>query len=215
MLPLLRAVLLRTRNRSGATLLLVAHHLVFNGCSLRQFVCGPTRAVRGELDAERVEQAAAELPAWLRTVPATVLNPRPNRPAGTAFTGVRREIRLSAEHSRALDEMGSALDVSSFVLFSAVYAALLARHSATTPVVFGSPVMARRTLGSLDLCGYFVNTLPLIIDISWDQSVGAFVCKTVQAEADRVRSQAAVSFDRIVRHTSPDRNPVFSCMLAM
>ncbi|MET8944517.1 amino acid adenylation domain-containing protein [Streptomyces sp. NPDC004542] len=241
--PLLRAALLRTGDGSRSTLLLVVHHLVFDGFSLRQFVRDLTSAVRGELDVDRVrvareralcrelaaqlsaageehvERAAAELAERLRAVPATVLHPRPNRPAATAFTGARREIRLSPERSRALDELCSALGVSPFVLFSAAYAALLARHSATSPVVFGSPVLARRTLGSLDLCGFFVNTLPLVVDVPWDQRFDVFVKETVQAEADRVKSNAALSFDRVVRLVEPDRstnrNPVFSCMLAL
>lgn len=241
--PLLRAALLTTGDRSRSTLLLVVHHLVFDGFSLRQFVRDLTSAVRGDLDVDRVrvareralcrelaaqlsaadeehvERAAAELADRLRAVPATVLYPRPNRPAGTAFTGARREIRLSPERSRALDEACSALGVSPFVFFSAVYAALLARHSANASVVFGSPVLARRTLGSFDLCGFFVNTLPLIVDVPWDQPFDVFVKETVRAEADRVKGNAAVSFDRIVRRVEPDRssnrNPVFSCMLAM
>ncbi|MFG2577500.1 amino acid adenylation domain-containing protein [Streptomyces sp. NPDC048481] len=241
--PLLRAVLLHTVDRSRSTLLLVVHHLVFDGFSLRQFVRDLTAAVRADLDVDRVrvareralcrelaaqlsaadeehvERSAAELADRLRTAPATVLHPRPNRPTTTAFTGARREIRLSPERSRALGEVCAALGVSPFVFFSAVYAALLARHSGNTPVVFGSPVLARRTLGSLDLCGFFVNTLPLVVDVDWNQPFDAFVTETVRAEADRVKSSAAVSFDRVVRLAAPDRstnrNPVFSCMLAM
>ncbi|AVV46718.1 non-ribosomal peptide synthetase [Streptomyces sp. P3] len=241
--PLLRTVLLHTVDRSRSTLLLVVHHLVFDGFSLRQFVRDLTSALRAELDVDRVrvareralcrelaaqqsaadeehvERTAAELADRLRSAPATVLHPRPNRPATTAFTGARREIRLSPERSRALGEVCAELGVSPFVFFSAVYAALLARHSGNTPVVFGSPVLARRTLGSLDLCGFFVNTLPLVVDVDWDQPFDVFVTETVRAEADRVKGSAAVSFDRVVRLAAPDRstnrNPVFSCMLAM
>ncbi|MGK5543245.1 non-ribosomal peptide synthetase [Streptomyces sp. URMC 127] len=241
--PLLSAVLLHTDDRSRATLLLVVHHLVFDGFSLRQLVRDLDAALRGDLDTgsvraareralqreltaqlaaadgDDVEQAAAGLAERLRAVPATVLNPRPNRPTGTGFTGARREIRLTPETSKALDDLCASLGVSPFVFFSAAYAALLARHSANASVVFGTPVMARRTLGSFDLCGFFVNTLPLIVDVAWDQRFDAFVQETVQSEADRVKGNAGVSFDRIVRHADPDRttnrNPVFSCMLAM
>ncbi|MFD0312737.1 non-ribosomal peptide synthetase [Streptomyces flavalbus] len=241
--PLLRAVHLRAADDTRATLLLVVHHLVFDGFSLRQFVRDLRSAVRGTLDVATVrvareralrreleaqsaatddasaERAAVELAERLRAVPATVLAPRPGRPTGTAFTGDRRAFPLSPELSKALDRLGADLGVSPFVLFSAAYAAVLARHSGNTPVVFGSPVMARRTLGSFDLCGFFVNTLPLVVDVRWEQGFDAFVRETVRAEADRVRGQAAVSFDRVVRHVQPDRttdrNPVFSAMLAM
>ncbi|MEV4878676.1 non-ribosomal peptide synthetase [Streptomyces cyaneofuscatus] len=241
--PLLRAVLLRTADGTRATLLLVVHHLVFDGFSLRQLVRDLTAAVRGELDVdtvraareralhreltaqlrsaddEKAEQAAKALAERLRTTPATVLNPRPHRPTTTGFTGARREIRLSERQSAALDRLCADLEVSPFVLFSAAYAAVLARHSGNSAVVFGSPVMARRTLGSFDLCGFFVNTLPLIVDVPFDTPFDVFVRESVRTEAERVRADAAVSFDRIVRHVDPDRstnrNPVFSCMLAL
>ncbi|WP_353940571.1 amino acid adenylation domain-containing protein [Streptomyces sp. HUAS MG91] len=241
--PLLRTVLLRTADGTRSALLLVVHHLVFDGFSLRQFVRDLTASAQGTLDVETVrtareralrreldaqlnaadddetERAAKTLADRLRATPATVLNPRPNRPVTTDFTGTRREIRLSPRQSADLDGLCATLGVSPFVLFSAVYAAVLARHSANTSVVFGSPVMARRTLGSFDLCGFFVNTLPLIVDVPWDAPFDVFVKETVQAEAGRARADAAVSFDRIVRHVDPDRstnrNPVFSCMLAL
>ncbi|MYT75238.1 MULTISPECIES: non-ribosomal peptide synthetase [unclassified Streptomyces] len=241
--PLLRAVLLRAADGTRSTLLLVVHHLVFDGFSLRRFVGDLTASVQGTLDVATVragreralgreleaqlkaadddgtERAAKALADRLRATPATVLNPRPNRPATTDFTGTRREIRLSPRQSADLDGLCATLGVSPFVLFSAAYAAVLARHSANTTVVFGSPVMARRTLGSFDLCGFFVNTLPLIVDVSWDTPFDVFAKETVQAEAGRARADAAVSFDRIVRHVDPDRstnrNPVFSCMLAL
>ncbi|MFJ9636516.1 amino acid adenylation domain-containing protein [Streptomyces sp. NPDC101178] len=241
--PLLRAVVLRAADSTRTTLLIVVHHLVFDGFSLRQLVRDLGAAVRGELDVdtvraareralhrelaaqlraaddEKAEQAAKVLAERLRTAPATVLNPRPHRPTTTGFTGARREIHLSAQRSAALDRLCADLKVSPFVLFSAAYAAVLARHSGNSTAVFGSPVMARRTLGSFDLCGFFVNTLPLIVDVPFDTPFDSFVRESVQPEADRARADAAVSFDRIVRHVDPDRstnrNPVFSCMLAL
>ncbi|MFF3495273.1 amino acid adenylation domain-containing protein [Streptomyces sp. NPDC002795] len=240
--PLLRAALLRCDDGSRSTLLLVVHHLVFDGFSLRQLVRDLTAAVRQTLDVEtvraareralhreleaqlasaadeRTERAAIALADRLRATPATVLGPRPNRPTSTAFTGARREIRLSARHSAELDALCARLGVSPFVLFTAAHAAVLARHSGNATVVIGSPVMARRTLGSFELCGFFVNTLPLIVDVPWDAPFDVFVKETVRAEADRAKANAAVPFDRIVRHVDPDRstnrNPVFSCMLA-
>ncbi|MEU6705574.1 condensation domain-containing protein [Streptomyces wuyuanensis] len=55
--PLLRAVLLHTDDHTRSTLLLVVHHLVFDGFSLRQFVRDLTSAVHRDLDVDRLRAA--------------------------------------------------------------------------------------------------------------------------------------------------------------
>ncbi|MEV0704756.1 amino acid adenylation domain-containing protein [Saccharopolyspora sp. NPDC050389] len=241
--PLLRAAHLRAVDGSRAVLLLVVHHTVFDGFSLRPFVDDFSRALIGALDVEalrekreralhkelRAQVAAADTPEAaaavdamaesLRQTSPTVLHPKPNRPTATDFSGERVEIRLTAEESRLVDEACGALDISAFTFFSAIYATVLARHSGQDSVVFGAPLLARRTIGSFDLCGFFVNTLPLVVDVPWQTSFGTYVREHVTPRVQEIRANAAVPFTRIVRHVDPDRggnrNPLFSCMLAM
>ncbi|MEE1943026.1 amino acid adenylation domain-containing protein [Streptomyces sp. TRM 70361] len=241
--PLLRAVLLRAEDGTRAALLLVVHHLVFDGFSLSLFAADLSAAVRGlpdqdalceqreqalyrELAAqsaiardERTEQAAAALAERLRTTSATVLHPRPGRPSTTDFTGSRTSVRLTNDDSQRLDALCSTLGVTPFAFFAALYAVVLARHTAQDEVVFGSPVVARRTAGSFALCGFFVNTLPTVLDVRWDEPFEDFVRGAARQATDALRRDAAVSFDQVVRHAAPDRssnrNPLFSCMLAM
>ncbi|MDA3647087.1 amino acid adenylation domain-containing protein [Saccharopolyspora indica] len=241
--PLLRAAHLHSDDGTRAVLLLAVHHTVFDGFSLRPFVDDLSRALTGELDvaalrekreralrkelqaqiaaadtaeAEAAVEAIAEV---LRQTSPTVLHPRPNRPTTTDFSGDRVEIRFSAAENRRIGQVCGALDISAFTFFSAIYAALLARHSGQDSVVFGAPLMARRTVGSFDLCGFFVNTLPLVVDVPWQASFESYVREHVAPRALEVRSHAAVPFTRIVRRVDPsragNRNPLFSCMLAM
>ncbi|WP_259454478.1 non-ribosomal peptide synthetase [Streptomyces ginkgonis] len=241
--PLLRAVHVRAAAGDRAALLLVVHHTVFDGFSLRPLVKDLESALAGRLDvaalrpareralhreltAQRdasadpaVEAAAVALGERLRSVPATVLYPLPGRPTETAFTGRRRELPLSPELSAAVDRACARLSVTPFVFFSALYAAVLARHSGNATVTFGTPLLARRTIGSYGLCGFFVHTLPVVVDIDWEAGFADWVARRVAPEVQSVKERAAVPFSRIVQHAAPDRignrNPLFAAMLAM
>ncbi|HEY0696192.1 MAG TPA: AMP-binding protein, partial [Micromonospora sp.] len=226
-----------------SVLLLVAHHTVFDGFSLQPFVRDLAAALGGRLDVDRlrpvreralhaelraqvraagepvVEERAAAIGHRLRSAPATVLYPRPNRPVATGFRGARRSVRLTGAQSAAVARTAAALGVTPFGFFTAVYSTVLARFSGTGSVTVGAPLLARRTVGSYDLCGFFVNTLPMVVDVSWDRSFADQVSTVVAPEVDRVRRAVDVPFNRIVRHADPDRgsnrNPLFSVMLAM
>ncbi|MFC6093983.1 non-ribosomal peptide synthetase [Saccharothrix lopnurensis] len=241
--PLLRAVHLSSTSGDASTLLLSVHHTVFDGYSLQPLVrdldaalagtldvaaVRPVRerALRRELDAQvraaaeaATEERAEAIAARLRGTAPVVLYPRPHRPTTTDFRGARRELPLSAAASAAVDRAITALGVTPFTFFSAVWSAVLARHGGTDRVTFGSPLMARRTLASHDLCGFFVNTLPLVVDVDWDRAFAEHARTAVDREVDAVRRAVTVPFGRVVRHADPDRdgarNPLFSAMLAM
>jgi amino acid adenylation domain-containing protein len=241
--PLIRFVLLRSDSGDRQVLLLVVHHTVFDGFSLAVLAQDLDAALLGTLDVEAlrrkreralgrelaaqraavanpaVDQAAKARAERLRAAPPTVLYPRPHRPVTTDFQGERIAVPLSAKASEAVDRTCAELGVSPFVFFSAVYSMLLGRHAGTSPVVFGTPLVARRTIGGYDLCGLFVNTVPVIVDVDWDASFRDFTRGTVGTEIDSVKKDTGVPFDLIVRHAGPDRstnrNPFFATMLAM
>jgi amino acid adenylation domain-containing protein len=241
--PLIRVAHVSASDGSTSALVVCVHHAVFDGFSLDSLardlgglltgaldVTTLRRrregALRRELDAQvkattsaEAEQAALGWAKRLAAVPQAVLYPRPGRPADTGFTGSRAAIPLGGELSAAVDQSCRTLGVSSFTWFSAVFAAVIARHARVTTVPVGTPVMARRTVGSFELCGLFVNTLPLIVDVDWDASFAGFASGTVARETEAVRRAAAVSWPAIIRHANLDRsssrNPGFSCMIAM
>ncbi|MEU5432493.1 amino acid adenylation domain-containing protein [Streptomyces sp. NPDC020719] len=242
--PLFTAAHLARRGEMGdAVLLLAVHHTVFDGFSAGPFVRDLNAALEGTLDTralapvreaalraeveaqlaaaddEDVAQEARELAARLRSVPATELYPRPGRPTRTDFSGARHELPLSAEESAAVDETCRRLGVTPFTFFSAVYAAVLARHSGNASATFGATLMSRRTLDSFDLCGFFVNTLPLSVPVDWDAPFAEFVAKVVDEEVEDTKFRTQLPFSRVVEQYAPDRtsdrNPVFSALLAM
>jgi amino acid adenylation domain-containing protein len=222
------------------------HHIILDGASMDPLVRDLEHVLAGTLtDAEigdkrltreaalvkelnaqnRIassEDVATHSKAWaaqLRDVPPLVLAPRPERPTQTDFTGARVSWTLSHDEHKALTDTCRRLDITPFVLFTGLYGTVLARHGNVSRVLVGSPFVARRTIGAFDLGGFFVNTLPVTVDVDWDRSVDEHLGKTVRAAVDFCRSNVDVPFNRLVADVRPDRsgdrNPLFSAMLAM
>ena len=229
-----------------ATLLVLAHHLIFDGFSLEPLVRDLTRLLADEIRApelaalrERREQMlraelavqqrtatdaktradAEEWAAALRGRDAGVVHPRPHRPAETRFAGHRIGWVLDDAESAAVQARCRDWNVSPFVLFAGVYGAVLARHCGGRTALIGSPFMSRRTAGSLDLCGFFVNTLPISFDVDWDSDVAGYLREVAGPAVDFSRSRSNVPFSTLVQHLRPDRstnrNPVFSHMIVL
>jgi hypothetical protein len=238
--PLYQFRLVRPGGR--AVLLVCVHHIVFDGLSTRPLADDLSAALRGAdvaaLRAEREQALATELAgqhrvaqdaatlaharqwaAEVRDLAAATLYPHPGRPADATFDGAHIRWTVDGDTAGALSALCRRLGVSAFEFFSAIYAAVVARHSGVPVVVLGTPLMSRRTPGAFDLCGFFVNTLPLTVPIAWPTSFDEFVRSTVRQTVRTTRSRAAVGFNQIVEHLPGarmgNRNPVFSCVIAM
>ncbi|MCP2243441.1 non-ribosomal peptide synthetase [Lentzea aerocolonigenes] len=242
--PLYRFAHLSGDGRS--VLLLVVHHLIFDGMSVRPLTNDLTTALSGGFSADertalrtrreadfqrelaaqvRVEadpktvEKAAEWARELRERSTAPLYPRPHRPAETSFEGTRVDWVLDADESAAIDATCRDLKITAYEFFTAVYGAVIGRHSATSSAVLGSPFAARRTIGSFDLCGFFVNTLPIHFDVDWTRPFADHASTAVRPAVEQARSRVGVPFSKLVAHLRPDRstnrNPLFSCMLAM
>ncbi|KAA2261399.1 amino acid adenylation domain-containing protein [Solihabitans fulvus] len=243
--PVYRFAFVHATDGSAASILLCAHHTVGDGVSMAPIVRDLDRmltgtmtedvetlriaretAFRKELAAQnRVassEKTAEKAAAWaerLRAVPPLVLYPRPNRPTQTDFAGTRISWTTDEAEAERMQATCKRLGVSPFVLLAGVYGAVVARHGGVSSVLVGSPFAARRTIGAFDLCGFFVNTLPVTVDVDWTRTVDEHLSGPVRAEIDFCRSAVDVPFNRLVAQVQPDRprdrNPLFSCMLAM
>lgn len=244
--PPWRAAYLRASDGSRAAILLVIHHIIGDGVSLgpiardlESILAGThtaaaiesLRAAREaaflhELRAQnrmaaaaRTAERAREWAQRLREIPAQVLCPRPGRPAETDFSGSRLEWLLTAAETEAFAGTARRLGITPFVLFDAVYSAVIARHTGAKVVLIGSPFVARRTVAAFDLCGFFVNTLPVMIDIDWARPFSQHAGEVVRAAVDYCRANVDVAFSQIVAQVQPDRstnrNPLFSHVLAM
>jgi amino acid adenylation domain-containing protein len=148
-----------------------------------------------------------------------VLYPRPHRPPETAFTGARLSWWLDDRDTAAIQDCCRQLSITPFVFFTAVYGCVLARHGGVSTVLIGSPFMARRTVGAFDLCGFFVNTLPVTVEVAPERTFAQHAGTVVREAVDLCRGNVDVSFNQLVAEVAPDRstnrNPLFAAMLAM
>jgi amino acid adenylation domain-containing protein len=244
--PCYRLGYVRRTDGGDAAVLLCMHHVVGDGVSIQPIVHDLDAALSGTLTGAAVEalrpvreaaflrelkaqnrvtssdQTGDRAKVWaerLREVPPLVIDPRPNRPVETAFSGGRVEWHLSDADNAAFAQTCKRLGITPFVLLTAVYGAAVARHGAVPTVLVGSPFMARRTVGAFDLCGFFVNTLPVTVDVTWDRTFDEHAATHVRDAVDFCRANVDVAFTQLVAQAQPDRttnrNPLFSCMLAM
>lgn len=241
--PVYRFGFVRATDDSAAAILICAHHLVGDGVSMGPLVRDLDRALTGAIDvaalrtaresalakelaaqqrAAGADRTAARIADWarqLREVPPLVLYPRPGRPQRTDFLGTRISWTLTEQETDRLQATCKRLGVTPFVALTALYGAVLARHGGVSQVLVGSPFTARRTIGAFDLCGFFVNTLPVTVDVDWHRTVDEHLGTVVRAAVDHCRSAVDVPFNQLVAAVQPDRtndrNPLFSCMLAM
>lgn len=244
--PCYRFGYVRRTDGGDSAVLFCSHHVVCDGVSIPPVVRDLEAALTGTLSGDAVEQLRLtrekaflrelraqdrvsnadaltdRAKAWaeqLRDVPPLMVYPKPNRPVETAFTGGRVEWHLNEADNAAFRDTCKRLGISPFVLFTAIYGTAVARHAAVSAVLVGSPFMARRTVGAFDLCGFFVNTLPVTVDVDWQRTFDQHAGSVVRDAVDFCRSNVDVAFTQLVAHAQPDRttnrNPLFACMLAM
>ncbi|MER6441328.1 amino acid adenylation domain-containing protein [Streptomyces sp. NPDC001185] len=182
------------------------------------------RTLRAELTAQcaaaQAAVAAGEADALtgpLAGVAPTTLYPVPGRPQDTAHRAQRLRLELDRTERARVERAARNLGTTPYALFLACYALLLGDYAGTEDVLVGSPFATRRTVASHQLCGFFVNTLPMSLparDVPFETH-----CRTVSATVRETRARQSVPFDALVSRLAPERssnrNPVFQCMFAM
>jgi non-ribosomal peptide synthetase component F/acyl carrier protein len=121
-------------------------------------------------------------------------------------------LTLSTEESAAVDRLRAALGTTPFTVFGAAFAAVLARHTGSRSVCFGTPLASRRTSGSFDLCGFFVNTLPITLDVPWTKPFVEFTTAEVASELVDAMSHSEIPLSAVARHIGRG-DSVFSVLL--
>ncbi|MGW6424729.1 non-ribosomal peptide synthase/polyketide synthase [Nocardia sp. NPDC055053] len=140
------------------------------------------------------------------------------RPAVASRRGALHAIDIDAETHSALAEFARAQGVTVFMAAHAVFAALLARLSASTDIAIGTPVSGRGDRALDDLVGMFVNTLVLRTEVAPAASFTALLAQVRETDLSAF-AHADVPFERLVEVLDPvrstARNPLFQVMLSL
>ena len=163
-----------------------------------------------------------ELDYWRRQLAGapSVLNlpmDRP-RPAVRTFSGSYETIRLSSELGSALTGLSKQAGATTFMSLLAIFGCLLARLSAADQVVIGTDVANRNRAELEHLIGFFINLLPLRIDLTGNPTFRELLSRVRETTLGAYAHQE-VPFDKLVEDLRPDRglnhNPIVQVLFVM
>ncbi|WP_116248103.1 condensation domain-containing protein [Nocardiopsis sp. FIRDI 009] len=240
--PLLRGHLLAVAEDEHV-LVLVAHHTVTDGWSLGVMlaeIAALYAAVVGGSDAELPEipvqyadyalwqreqvdggSLSGQVDYWrerLRGAPRALALPAGPRaadaPPHASVTAPLRVPAMAVRHLRAIAPGG----VTPTMVAMAAHTAVLARWSGQDDVVVASPVAGRGEPELEGMVGFFVNTLPVRVDLSDDPSLTTLM-ERVRDSSFGAYDNADVPFEVLVGELRPERAagrlPLAQTMLAV
>jgi len=241
--PLCRATLAQLSARDHV-LLVTLHHIISDGWSLGVFIgefsklyasgiagrAGPLSELAIQYADFSVWQRdwlqgavlARHLDYWrraLKNAPAVLALPT-DRPRPPALTTTGRTLRfpIDAALTHGLRELSRHTESSLFMTLLGGFAVLLRRWSGRDDLVIGTPV-ANRTRGELEpLVGFFVNALPLRLNLAGDPT-GRELIGRVREVALGAFAHQEVPFEKLVQELQPERTlghaPVFQVMFVL
>ncbi|MGV9426186.1 amino acid adenylation domain-containing protein [Streptomyces sp. NPDC003656] len=242
--PLFRCLLVKLADDEHL-LSITIHHIVSDAWSIRLFLGELSRLYEagGDVDAAGLaplpvqyrdyaawqrewltpKKLEAQVGYWRRHLegaPAALDLPvaRRRSPAQGAEGG-RVWAELSAEETAALHELCRAHGVTPFMLLLTLLTTVLRRWSGQEDLVVGVPVTTRNDAATTDLIGFFVNTLPLRVDLSGDPAFDTLLARVRKVALDGYAHSDDTPFDVLVNELQvprdPNHTPLFQVVLNM
>ncbi|HEU4885339.1 MAG TPA: amino acid adenylation domain-containing protein, partial [Longimicrobium sp.] len=240
--PLIRGQLVRMA-ADDHVLLLTMHHIVSDGWSMgvlhRELGALYAAFARGEPDplppllVQYADYAAwqrrwvegdvlrAQADYWRETLsgaPELLELPADHpRPANQDFAGAAVKVELDEALTAALRTLGQRHGATLHMTLLAGWAAVLARLSGQDEVVVGTPSANRGRSEIEGLIGFFVNTLPVRVDLSGSPGVAELLGR-VKARSLGAQHHQDIPFEQVVELVRPARSlaytPLFQVMFA-
>lgn len=148
----------------------------------------------------RSTQGEADLTYWrtqLSRLPEPLALPYKQPQANQTFSGNTTNMELTSELSAYIRNMAKSADISLFVYLLGLYQILLARYSRQADVIVGIPNAGRSETRFASTIGYFVNMLPIRMQID-DQDVLRDLLKQLQATLADGRDHGRYPFPTVV-----------------
>ncbi len=228
--PLMRALLVR-RGAEHHVVIAVVHHIVFDGWSagvfFREMLAFYDASARGtEPAVPALPLQYADYAVWQRAylqgerraaleafwrnrlggrLPVLALPTDRPRPPKASFRGERLTLTLDDRRTRSLEELGRAHGASLFMTLLAAYGALLGRYAGQDEVIVGCPSAGRDRREIEPLIGFFVNPLPMRLDLRGDPSFAALLARVYETVLAAQANQA-LPFELIVEAVRPPRD---------
>ncbi|MBX3469621.1 MAG: amino acid adenylation domain-containing protein [Planctomycetes bacterium] len=154
------------------------------------------------------DEARAQLDAWRERLagapPVQALPTDLPRPSAPSLRGERRRLELPTDAVARVLGLARAEGATPFVALLAAFAVLLHRRGGDPCVVINAPVTARRRPELMGAAGFFVNTLPLAVDLAGEPSFRAVLARAKAAVLDAF-ARPDVPLDRLVEALRPAR----------
>jgi amino acid adenylation domain-containing protein/non-ribosomal peptide synthase protein (TIGR01720 family) len=240
--PLLRAALVRLAPDQHL-LVLVVHHIVFDGASIEIFVRELRAAyagfAQGQVPALSVpalqyqdfahwqrsrggaDAFQAERTYWgsrLANLTPLDLPTDRRRPAKATLRGASHVFSLSAPLTASVRELAHSQSATPFMVLLAGFFVLLHRYTARDDLAVGSPVANRGEPDFEGVIGLFANTLVLRADLSGRPTFVELLARVRQGALEAYEHQD-VPFEHLVEELQPDRDagrqPLFQVAFAM
>ncbi|PUA26609.1 MAG: hypothetical protein B0W54_22975 [Cellvibrio sp. 79] len=235
--PLMRASLIE-EHPDNYCLVIHWHHIIVDGVSINLLLKDLADLYNGETPAstsitfkdyaewEQSDEYATlindDKAYWLaefqREIPTLTLATDFKRPAQRSFAGDRIKREIPASLMDAAQQFSEHQGYTLFMTLLAALNILLHKHTQQDDIIVGTPV-AGRSLGNCDeICGMFVNTLPLSSPIDSRKTFTDY-CEQVKQKVLLALEHQQYPFDHLVeqldipRDTS--RNPMFDVMFAL
>ena len=225
-------ILVVRREQHDHAVLIMEHHIAFDGWSDEILCDEVNRAYRSYIDggtpvlealpvqyrdfaawqhARMHEQRLTELQTfwkqYLASIPELIALPTDfARPDRQSFLGARVYISVPAEVATAVATLGRNESATPFMVLLAGFDALLHRWAGVDDICVGTPIANRTRVELERLIGFFSNTLVVRSRITAGMSMRDLV-RHVRAQSLTAFEHQELPFDKIVEAVQPSRNP--------
>ncbi len=229
--PLLRTWLVDA-DSDNPTLVLVVHHIIFDGWSMEVLLDELLALYQARTQTDQAPMPLAPLPAqyadftrWQRQLLGRGVreeqaaywrsrlgtNPEPlelptDFPRGRAGTthGATHRFLIPAQLRDQLGTVARRHETTIFAVVLAGFLAVLHRYTGRADIAVGTPVTNRDQPEFESLIGFFLNTVVLRADLSDEPAFGTLVDRVREAVLD-AHDNRDLPFDAVVQELAPDR----------
>ncbi|PYE91524.1 non-ribosomal peptide synthetase [Bacillus sp. 196mf] len=242
-LPLLRVTLVRTELQEYM-LLLVAHHIAFDGWSLGIFYNEVSQYYLDIImnkvpDTPLLQTQYKDFSVWQRDLlNSQAINQQLNywkdklngantylelptdfpRPAMQEFIGKYTTWLMDTELSKKINIFSKERNITPYIVLMSAYKLLLSIYSKQTDIVIGTQVTGRTNYNFESLIGYFVNNIVIRTVFTTDLTCETILQK-VQSTVLEAYKHQDLPFSALVKELAPNRdasyNPIFQAAFVL